>query len=72
MEATATAEATANSEIEGIMEEELSFYGDGFGDIPQNLDELVNFLGISETSTTASFRDAQPFPAFGTEDLWPI
>ena len=72
LEATATAEATAETEIEGIMEEEMSFYGEGFGAIPKNLDELVDLLGISETSTTTSFRDAQPFPAFATEDMWPI
>ena len=72
LEATATAEATAKSEIEKIMEDEVSFYGEGFGGMPRNLDELVDLLGISETSTTAGFRDTQPFPAFDTEDMWPI
>jgi len=53
--------------------EEFGFFGDGLtGEIPETLDDLVDCLGINETSGTAESFDAQHYSAFASEDMWPI
>jgi len=60
--------------IESVFMEGDNFglFENGMGEIPQSLDDLVNFLGIKDTTGTAESFDTQHFSAFASEDMWPI
>ena len=65
-------ESAEDIESGSVMEGSFGLLDLDGGEIPQTLDELVDLLGIQETTGTAESFDTQHFSAFASEDMWPI